>query len=175
MAYTLGVIENALKQLKDRIDSYTTTGKTLADINSVVIGARPIESGTNVYPRIIINPTSFQDETYTMANSGGQKQASLNIEIRVIAEKIMDDTNAKYSNNVLFDSNGKGCLAYFQWLIDALVFKVDASYSPTLDLQLDAMPDIGFSWEETAKTVEIFATVQFKLKYTLGGFGGVVS
>lgn len=175
MAYTLGVLENALKQLKDRIDSYRATGKNLADIKQVYIGARPMEIGANSLPIIIINPTTFQDDTYTMASSGGQKQGSLTVEIRVMAEKIMNDSTASYATNVLYDSAGKGVLAYFQWLIDALVFKADSTYSPTLELQLDTIPDVGFSWEETAKTVEIFANVTFRIRYTLGGFGGVVS
>lgn len=173
MAYTLGVLENALKQLKDRIDSYRATGKDLVDIKQVYIGSRPQEIGGNSLPIIIINPVGFQDETMTMAYSGGQKQGTFELEIRILAEKIMDDVNAKYSTNVLFDSAGKGVLAYFQWLIDALVFKTDSTYSPTIDLQLDAMPDVGFRWEETAKTVEIFANVSLKIRYTLGGFGGV--
>ena len=175
MAYTLGVIENAIEQLRIRIESYTATGKTLADIKSVVVGARHIESGTNVYPRIVINSDNGQGESFTMAHSGGQDLFTVNLEIRIIAEKLMDDTNAKFSNNVLFDSNGKGIIAYFQWLVDALVFDSDSNYSPKLGLQLNKKPELGFSWDETPKTVEIFGTLSFTLKYTYGTFGGKVT
>lgn len=42
MTYTLGVFENALKQISDRLTAHKAAGERLVDIKSIVIGHRPI-------------------------------------------------------------------------------------------------------------------------------------
>jgi hypothetical protein len=175
MAYNLGVLENALKQVKDRLDSYRLAGQKLVDVKGVLIGSRPIEAGHNILPLIILNPESFVDETTTLAQSGGQKTGTLTLQIRLICEKIMNNAEARYDNNVLFDSTGKGALAYFQNMVDALVFETNSNFNPKMGLALNMMPDFTFNFEETATTVEIFARVELALRYTLGTFSGTTT
>lgn len=176
MAYTLGVLENAMKQILDRINAHRATGERLVDIKSVIVGSRALEAGTDQFPRIIINLVSLTDQTVTMAYSAGQKTATLTLEIRIIAEKIKDSSDNKYATNVLFDSTGKGVLAYFQWLCDALVLTASDTYTPELGLALDIFPDARFnSIQEDEKTIELAVEFDFAIRYTMGAMGGTIS
>ncbi|MCP4178089.1 MAG: hypothetical protein GY756_10005 [bacterium] len=173
MAYALGKIEETLKAIKDRIESYTAEDETLEDIKGVYIGSRPLSDGTNLFPIIYINLVSYSEDSVTQAYSGGEKTAILSVEIKILAEKIQEA--GKYSQNVLYDSTGKGVIAYFQWLLDALNFQTDDTWNATLGLTLDAIPDATFSWQEKADFVELISSFDFKIRYTYGTMGGVIS
>jgi hypothetical protein len=86
MTYTKGVIESAIQAVYDRITSHMATGERLKDVKSCVIGYRPRETGESALPRITIGIVDFSEETKTMAQSAGQKTASLRLEIRLACE-----------------------------------------------------------------------------------------
>lgn len=174
MAYTLGKFESLLQALKDRLDAYTANGKSLSDIKEIRIGSRYDSAGLDKMPFIQMNIVNYREDTLTMAQSAGQKTGTMTIEFKLLASKIGDSTG-HYSNNVLFDSAGKGVLAYFQWLLDALTKETDSTLNPTLGKQLDLLPDYSFSIDEKAEFVELILQADFALRFQMGTLGGTIS
>ena len=175
MGYTKGVLETAIQAVYDRIKSHTLTGERLVDIKDVSIGYRPREAGESALPRITIGIVDFSEETRTMAQSAGQKTGSLRLEIRLACERLKGTTEARSADNVLFDGAGKGAIAYFQWLCDALTLTSADAYAPEIGLALDTIPDATFNIDETGNSIEIVVEVVFTLRYTMGAMGGTLT
>lgn len=176
MAYTKGVLEKAIQAIQDRLVSHTTPGSgKLKDIKSIVVGYRPRETGDNAFPRIIINIVDYSEDTVTMANSAGQKSGSLKLEFRIECEKLKNTTDTGAAANNLFDGAGGGALAIYQWFVDSLVYTAGNVYTPVLDLALDAYPDASFITDESGTSIDIIVNYTFKIRYTNGAMGGVLS
>lgn len=175
MTYTKGVLESAIQAVYDRITSHMATGERLKDVKSCTIGYRPREAGEIALPRITIGIVDFSEETTTMAQSAGQKSGSLRLEIRLACEKLKGTTLAQSATNVLFDGAGKGAIAYFQWLCDALTLTAGDAYNPCLGLALDTIPDATFNIDETGNSIEIVVQVLYKIRYTQGAMGGTLT
>ena len=64
----------------------------------------------------------------------------MRIDVRLLYNKLQDDDKCSYSNNVLFDSTGKGILTLMQSIIYAMRFDTDGNFTSGLGDKLDIMP-----------------------------------
>jgi hypothetical protein len=172
MSYTKGTYESLIDAIKSRLYSYTANGQSLEGIKQVLVGSRPVTDGTQLMPLILIRPVSYQQEAITQANAAGTNRGIMTVEIKLLVQKLQEDSGSRYAENTLFDGQGNGAMAYWQWLMDAMSETTAASWSPDFDLRLDSVPDVSFGVEEFQDHIEIMTNFDFSVRYTWGAMSG---
>ncbi len=179
MTYTLGVLENAIYAVQQRISGLTASGKSLEGIKQVLVGSRGLNINGQTLPAIIIDiGDGFDQKNVNTAYDASEKQTTLPLEIMLVVEKLLatsGDSNA-FADNCLFDSAGNGAIAFFQKLIDAFVYDSSNIYDPRIGLNIDMIPNFRIrNWISDEKTVQIIMTVDLLIRHQNGRMSGVTS